>query len=275
MGLGAQGDVHFADFPSIPEGTLRWLRAIAARAPTGKPNISVRGEYTAALLRQFGFDKNIVTLGCPSLHINESTTLGQTIANKIGVPNRRIAVAAGHPDYSFLAAVERNLIDLMEKTGGSYIIQATREQIALARGNPEEVGLQSVEKTRLYLKPDLNHDEFGRWVRSYFRVFFNIPAWIEHLRTYDLVVGTRIHGVMLALQAGTPAVCIVHDSRLRELCEISCIPYVLAGKMGTNPMGHVSEVLAKFSAEAFDENRRALLDKHRQFFHENRMPTQI
>ena len=60
------------------------------------------------------------------------------------------------------------------------------------------------------------------------RVFFDVAEWMAHCREYDFVIGTRIHGTMVALQAGTPALCIVHDSRTLELCETMCVPHVHA-----------------------------------------------
>lgn len=46
------------------------------------------------------------------------------------------------------------------------------------------------------------------------------------LENVDLVIGTRIHGSILSLHAGTPCVCIAIDSRTLELCIIHGIPYI-------------------------------------------------
>lgn len=44
VGLGAQGSIAGIQPESIPEGSWEWLRIIATKAPSDKPNISLRGE---------------------------------------------------------------------------------------------------------------------------------------------------------------------------------------------------------------------------------------
>lgn len=75
----------------------------------------------------------------------------------------------------------------------------------------------------------------------------------------------RIHGTMLALQAGTPALCIVHDSRTEELCEIMKIPYIHARLLEESPadMGAFMKYFEeKFDPIEFDKNRAKLAGKY-------------
>lgn len=57
------------------------------------------------------------------------------------------------------------------------------------------------------------------------RFFIDPTTWIDHLGTRDFVFGTRIHGNVAALMAGTPAVGLPWDSRTTELCEYHSIPH--------------------------------------------------
>lgn len=57
------------------------------------------------------------------------------------------------------------------------------------------------------------------------RAFFDLPSWISHLGECDFAVGARTQSVMLARQAGMPALCIAHDSRTLEMCQL-CRVYV-------------------------------------------------
>lgn len=50
-------------------------------------------------------------------------------------------------------------------------------------------------------------------------------GWMAELRERDFAFGTRIHGNIAALLAGTPAVVLVHDSRTLELCRYFGIPH--------------------------------------------------
>ena len=49
--------------------------------------------------------------------------------------------------------------------------------------------------------------------------------WIDYLRDTDFAFGTRIHGNIAALLAGTPAFVLGHDTRTTELARYFDIPY--------------------------------------------------
>ena len=67
--------------------------------------------------------------------------------------------------------------------------------------------------------PDLSDMDFIHWMRLHGRLFDNVPSWLLHLRSLDIVVSTRIHGTQLALQAGTPAICGWQHSGQRWPCD--------------------------------------------------------
>ena len=47
---------------------------------------------------------------------------------------------------------------------------------------------------------------------------------MEDSSKYDFSVGLRLHGNMVAWQAGTPALWVYHDSRTQELAETMALP---------------------------------------------------
>jgi hypothetical protein len=57
------------------------------------------------------------------------------------------------------------------------------------------------------------------------RFFLDPQTWFEHLAQYDFSFGSRIHGNIAALLAGTPALLLAHDARTLELAEYHEIPY--------------------------------------------------
>ena len=69
VGLGAQS-ANLASPPRLSAGTMRFARTLGALAPTGKPNIAVRGEFTRRVLEKLGLGDHAVTLGCPSNFLN-------------------------------------------------------------------------------------------------------------------------------------------------------------------------------------------------------------
>lgn len=62
----------------------------------------------------------------------------------------------------------------------------------------------------------------------------NVPGWLEHLAGVEFSYGTRIHGNIAAILAGTPAYVLAHDSRTAELAEYHAIPHRTMGKNVAN-----------------------------------------
>jgi polysaccharide pyruvyl transferase WcaK-like protein len=114
-------------------------------------------------------------------------------------------------------------------------------------------------------------DEFTEWTKTYGNVFFNIPSWMEHYRRFDFVVGLRIHGVMLALQAGVPALCIAHDSRTIELCETMKVPFVHAREVIHGIERKNLLKLFNFNPDEFDSNRNNILHSYIDFLKNNKL----
>ena len=91
------------------------------------------------------------------------------------------------------------------------------------------------------------------------------------MRRFDFVVGSRIHGTLIGLQAGVPSLCIVHDSRTLELCQTMKVPHVLAASLGSSMTKAQLLSRFKFDADEFDCNRRALARKYIAFLRLNRL----
>src|SRR5690554_1306610 len=56
-------------------------------------------------------------------------------------------------------------------------------------------------------------------------MYLNAQHWIEEMKCYDFAFGSRIHGNVASILAGTPGHVIAHDSRTRELAEFFEIPW--------------------------------------------------
>lgn len=268
IGLGAQAGTD-AKVPDVPPGTLDWVRAIADHAPEDAPNITVRGQFTLEVLAHYGLADRAVVLGCPTLFINPDPALGHLIASNVKEP-KRIAVASGHQRWKHLAAIEASLARMVTATSGSYVGQSPLEMLKLTRGEAEMLNFEQLMECRRYACPEMDSAEFVWWSKRHGNVFFDIPSWMEHYRRFDFVVGARIHGVMLGLQAGVPSLCIVHDSRTLELCQTMAVPYVLAKDVVRDGISRESLLkLFHFDADAFDQNRRKLCTTYLAFLERN------
>ena len=267
IGLGAQSE-SLDVLPHLSWNAVEWVRQIAERTPGAAPNIAVRGEFTVEVLERYGLAEHAEVVGCPSLFLNPCPHLGRQIAKNRRFP-RRVAVAAGHESWHSLAHIEASLARLVTQTRGAYIAQHGVNMLALARGEAASMSADDLASCRDYVCPDMPLDDFVRWSLAYGDVFFDIQSWVESCRRFDFVVGTRIHGIVVALQSGVPALCVVHDSRTHELCKTMKVPYVEARDVADGIALDDLLPLADFDADEFDENRQMLCRRYTSFLRSN------
>lgn len=272
VGLGAQAPDLQHDL-IIDEDTLTWLSTLANMSMSDKPNITLRGDYTYNLLKKYNLHTKCIVLGCPSLFINPDNKLGsQIIKPRLNKDFKTIGVAPGnigHLNDKFID-IERYMVKLVDENCGSYICQSNINIFSIMFDNYENIDKSFLTKLKKDIKPELKDDEMYCWLRKHGKVFDNIPSWLNHLRSLDLVVSTRIHGAQLALQAGTPAICIALDSRQIELCRIMHIPYIEWSKFDSNQdLEYIIDFLRSFDWDAYDNNRRRLAFEFRRFLNNN------
>ena len=70
-------------------------------------------------------------------------------------------------------------------------------------------------------------DDLRRFLERRMRVFFSVGDWVGCMATMSVAIGSRFHGNVAALLAGTPALFLVHDMRTRELCELMRLPHII------------------------------------------------
>lgn len=271
IGLGAQASLN-KEMIEVPEGTLEWIRIIQDRSPTNSPNIAVRGEYSFRVLENYGLADKAEITGCPTLFISPEKHLGRVISENFTSNPRRIAVAAGHQRWHHLAKLEASLVALSQSGNGAYICQSPLEMVKIGRGDTSELSLESRNECRHYIAPWMSDEEFIAWADRNAYSFFSASAWMDYLRKFDFVVGTRIHGVMLALQVGVPALCLAHDSRTEELCETMAVPYVKAQNYGQGITRDQLPSLFNFDPDHFDSNRKKLAKRFYEFLRKNNLP---
>ncbi|MBM6594409.1 polysaccharide pyruvyl transferase family protein [Microvirga pudoricolor] len=272
IGLGAQANSYDHDI-ELSEGTLRWARVIAASNPSSSSsNIYTRGAYTSGQLDKLGITGSLAG-GCPSHFINQEPGLGQKIAanwKQRELP-RAIAVAAGHQAWAKTREIEHQLISLMMDpvAPGQYIVQSMGEMIKISRGIFDESDAKALAEIHKHTVPHYTAEEFRNWCRNYVRSYYDVPAWMDVLRQHDLTVGCRYHGVALGLQAARMGLTITIDSRTRELCENTGVPYVDAGEL-TMPLtrSRLNKLIA-FDPDTYDRHRAEAAARYVGFLEAN------
>lgn len=272
IGLGAQGPITGIKIESIPEGSWKWLRVLASKSVTDRPNISLRGQATYDVIASKGLADKCVVTGCPSNFINPSAMLGREIINKWksnGI--LRVAVTAGAPAHS-LPKLEQSLVSLVERTNGIYVCQAPIDMLRLYKQEIDQISRENLLKYREYIHPMLDDEKFISWFRRWSYAFTSVPEWLSFMKGFDVVIGTRIHGVMAGIQSGVPSICLCTDSRTLELCETMMIPHVDASRYKEGiDIDQINEIIEKWDWLTYDVNRRMLAERFSKFFKDNQL----
>ncbi|MBQ2644458.1 polysaccharide pyruvyl transferase family protein [bacterium] len=192
-GLGANSfDGYDADFhKKLSTDLVNFLKFLSAHCNS----IGIRGNYTAEILHNLGID-NINVIGCPSFY----ETGDDRYIEKKEIKNIKDII---------LTSIFRN----KELLFNYQICQDFCEEniIKAIAFNDYNYDFQDVEQKKLKDKK--------------YRVYTDMEEWKNFIKNFKFAIGYRLHGSIVALNAGIPAMCCNGDSRAREMCEFLHIPY--------------------------------------------------
>tara|TARA_R110002020_G_scaffold387781_1_gene598528 strand:- start:3344 stop:4495 length:1152 start_codon:yes stop_codon:yes gene_type:complete len=274
LGLGAQIKEQTEDLSFIPQGTVEWIRQLTERSVSNAPNLTVRGDYTFSILEKLGLADKALPIGCQTNFINPNANLGKTIIDRFNSTGmKKISTAAGSPYNKDFSKLEGSLLNLAINNKGRYIVQHPMDLINVTINYSKEDFKHSFERILpFYQKLGFSEEELVESIENKFRVFVDPTQWMLEHQYSDIVVGTRIHGVQSALQAGVPAVCLYIDSRTKELCEKMKIPHANAKNyLQGITRNDIAEIIADWDYENYDENRLKLSQQFNSFLIDNRI----
>ena len=252
LGIGAQAERE--DEPPAPgPGVLEFLQEVSARTPT----ICVRGEFTRQICEGLGIG-NTEVLGCPSILTNPDPNLGRTLAARIArVGDGPVSVAAACVKGQ-LRNVERELLRLVQlRPGSGYVVQRPIEFIKTICGE-ELTEQEAADFQRAAAFYDLPGGRAA--LASFLRIAGYVPdsvdSWLHWQQRFSASVNTRIHGTIMSVMAGVPAICIGHDTRTTELAKRLQLPLLsIQGFISSRYSLRDQFAESGFSGEAFDQNR--------------------
>lgn len=256
IGLGAQAP-DTSRFPTVPEGTLRFLERVGERRVGASTNIAVRGQFTADFLASIGIEA--APIGCPSLHVSADRHLGRRIVARQAARIERVAVAAGNPWHGPSAPLEKTLVEIVMRWRGDYVLQHPEVMLQYAYGETAAIDDRARRRFAEVYGSEIYGESIEDWFRRYAAVFVDAPNWMRYLGRFDRVLGPRYHGVALGLQAGVAGCVFTIDSRTEELCSGTGVKSIPAGELIGLP---AEEVVARATwsegdGEAFDSIRTA------------------
>jgi hypothetical protein len=263
FGIGAQAS-RFEPV-KLSAKTVRFMAMIAERSRS----LGCRGKFTASVLQDAGI-KNVSPIGCPSLFRSNDAKL------RISWPPQNVTrigftVTRGFsPGYcdDVKAATKREL-GMLKRLASElevYILSQgeTAEKIFYYRAYD-----RIADAKKSMLESGWNLDRMPWLADLYWRgMFFGVsPAEYEAMvKRCDIVMGYRLHGNMMALSVGIPAIYVTYDSRTREIVDHFSIPHydILAPRAFSLKRSMRTELFAEFNARfAFNYNLV------RQFLEEN------
>jgi polysaccharide pyruvyl transferase WcaK-like protein len=224
MGIGAQA----ADYRKLEltPGTLRALKIIADKSVS----VGVRGFYSAEVLNDHGI-KNVRVIGCPSFYrsLMPKRPIGpmkQFDETRVGITLNRYLTDEYASDAIKTNRTQRALLQEASRTADSHVYSQGEQEETLVIYSE---GREQMDHARLILRQyGLDGDAavesllLKRMVAS-----FDVDEWTRHVaRNVDLMVGFRLHGNVIALHQGIPAVFFTYDARIRELADFFGVPSI-------------------------------------------------
>jgi hypothetical protein len=219
FGLGSQAARYGPyEFTVAPE-TVRLLEVLSDHSHT----IAVRGAFTAEACTKLGI-KNVEVIGCQSMFWHRSPQFSWPLS----------APVLDKPDsvaFNFTEAPsEANLINQAMARGHDVIGQQNDAE-EFVKANQTGSSLPETLKYNwgvafAFEKGLIDRTNYEQWIGKHFYQFRRPEAWLEHMRRYCFSYGTRLHGNIAAMLSGVRATWIVHDMRLKEVCDHFCLPTI-------------------------------------------------
>lgn len=260
IGLGAQADNYDNKVFNFHPSVLRLIQLIRERSEL----VSVRGAFTKKVLAAHGVHNAVIT-GCPSNFINPDPDLPEKIYEKSKTQPANILVHANEPwpKNGKNLEVERILYSIAQNPHSLMVQQSVPSMIRFLRHHNS---YSEKDSTAHYINalldsvaPEVPLDAFLTFLKTKVRTYFSVDQWLEDSAKFDFSIGMRLHGNMVAWQAGTPALWIYHDSRTRELVETMGLPSVSVDEFINDWSGLLRErVKYSFDVDLY-KSRRALL----------------
>lgn len=172
---------------------------------------ALRGYFTKEFFDKLGFHSAVVT-GCPSMF-----QMGRDFVNKINW-YKKVEKEEFKPAVN---GVLGNHYKCINKYSSAEFFDQDKYFHIL---NDQEYGKNIKELCRIY-----GYHELEIIAKKKVKLFPDMNSWMLYLKRngFNFSYGERIHGNIMAILSGIPAVVNVCDSRTQEMAEFFHIPFVL------------------------------------------------
>lgn len=216
-GVGMQAISDLSDRnKAMDDSVRRFMDAVLEKSSI----VGLRGELTAEYLKSLGYreEKDYTVIGCPSMY---------TFGDSLPEPRLSDLTPDSKVSYNYKPTLEREHYDIIRREAGRFHDAVFISQI------PNEVrnlyvGYQYAKSMEPSFPPDYPaHLSAPEIAEDRMVGVVDKPSWIEFIKGRDFNFGSRIHGNIVSILAGTPCYIIAGDSRVRELASYHNIPFTL------------------------------------------------
>ncbi|MBQ3425450.1 MAG: polysaccharide pyruvyl transferase family protein [Clostridia bacterium] len=219
VGVGLQAPEESAIHQGFPfdDDVKAFVSAVLDRSAM----LGLRGEMTAEYLQHLGFspERHFTVVGCPSMYSHgPNLPPVKPLTNDPGA-----AVSFGYR-IDQPEPLAQMLVRAMERFPNYHIVAQRREEMNMIRyGTALNYTYDKANRCAGLYPHDPTHPALreGRMVG-----FANAHAWIRFMQGMAMNMGSRIHGNIAAVLAGTPTLAITLDTRMEELCRYHNIPHI-------------------------------------------------
>ncbi|WP_411906077.1 polysaccharide pyruvyl transferase family protein [Rhizobium mayense] len=264
VGIGAQAPNSRLDTVDWNDSSVRLARVLASKAPY----LSTRGHYTTSCLQRLGI-LNVITTGCPSIYRQFPRVVGQPATGNLVIQSTRYGITKS---FAEKPSVNQSLFRFAFEHKLDMVYQSEPEEMNyLIEGEAAEIFTR--KPYHLSALQDLYGAETSISLKSYLdqhgKVFYDLEQWSQYIQSANGVLGTRLHGAIIALNSGVPAVLIPHDSRTSELITFAKIPSAELRSFDwmEREMAQIPEILDQIGY--YEETRKFNHDVYRQFLTAN------
>lgn len=256
VGIGGQGPIG-GGVQRLGVAAGQNVREFVAAVLERSASLGARGEATFAMLEELGFsEREIEVIGCPSLfrmgrefridkrvpRIETDTPIAINLESKL--PEAAQLYGENEARYS-------DLVTVMQTLPGAELLLWGREMPPeYTRGTPTSIDDPAYREGRM-------------------RFFTNPRAWREFLSEREFAFGTRIHGNIAALTAGTPAFVLTTDLRTQELVDYHGIPGAELGAAMSSGRFLAEDLYERAEFTGFNERMPENWDRYHGFLEKN------
>lgn len=212
----------------------------------------VRGEKTLELLSKLGIN-NVMAVGCPTFY-EELNPFKQITKKKI---TGDIRIILNNPD-----------IIESDNAKNLYILQDEKLIVELLYFKNSKLRQYLNKKEQFLIRSKLfnNNVVFCPYIEQ----------WKQNINreNYDLCLGSRMHGAIMALNSSIPAVVFQNDVRAFEMCDLLKIPFFKLSSL-KNKKVDIEKLYEKISYSDFNKNFKKNYDNFKSFLLKSKVPFEL